>query len=159
MSDNGSPSINVTRGKRTRRRSSSDKQSSGSSLLPDPMSVVSGVMQRAQELWWAGLGIVSVAEDAGAKVFDALVEEGKSWEQAQRERREQTAKRVEELTEEGTQAVEAVEKRVREEVNEALHRIGVPHRDDINELRNQIDALADRMDQLAEAIDSSSTEA
>jgi len=158
MSDNGSPSINVTRGKRTRRTSSSSKQSSGSSLLPDPLSVVSGVMQRAQELWWAGLGVVSVAGDAGSKVFDALVEEGKSWEQAQRERREQTAKRVEELTDEGTQAVEAVEARVREEVNEALHRIGVPHRDDIDELRNQVDTLAERMDQLADAIDSDSND-
>lgn len=159
MSDNGSPSINVTRGKRKRRNSSSRTQSSGSSLLPNPMSVVSGVLQRAQELWWAGLGVVSVAEDAGAKVFDALVEEGKSWEQAQRERREQTAQRVEELTEEGTRAVEAVEEQVRSEVNEALHRIGVPHRDDIDELRDQIDTLAERMDQLAEAIDSSSNEA
>jgi len=115
-------------------------------------------MQRAQELWWAGLGVVSVAGDAGSKVFDALVEEGKSWEQAQRERREQTAKRVEELTDEGTQAVEAVEARVREEVNEALHRIGVPHRDDIDELRNQVDTLAERMDQLADAIDSDSND-
>ena len=159
MSDNGQPSINVTRGKRNRRKSSSGKQSSGSSLLPDPLSVVSGMMQRAQELWWAGLGVVSVAEDAGSKVFGALVEEGKSWEQAQRERRAQTAERVEELTEEGARAVEVVEERVRSEVNEALHRIGVPHRDDIDELRDQIDTLADRMDQLADAIDSSSNEA
>ncbi len=153
MSDNGQPRINVTRGKRSRRRTSSENQSSGS-LLPNPLSVVSGMMQRAQELWWAGLGVISVAEDASAKVFNALVEEGKSWEQAQRERRKETAERVEELTKEGTQAVEAVEERVRTEVNEALHRIGVPHRDDIDELRDQIDSLADRMDQLADAIDS-----
>ena len=154
MSDNGKPKINVTRGARDRRRKKgSKKEGSSGSILPNPLALVSGAVQRARQLWWAGLGVLSLAEDAGTKVFDALVEEGKSWEQAQRERRQQTAKRVEELSKEGTEAVEAVEKRVRKEVNDALHRIGVPRRDNIDELRTQIDTLAERMDELAEIIE------
>jgi polyhydroxyalkanoate synthesis regulator phasin len=81
------------------------------------------------------------------------VEEGKSWEQERRKKTQQTAKQVQSITEEGTQAVEAVEQRVRTEVNDALKQIGVPHRDDVQELRDQVDALAEKMDALADAIE------
>jgi polyhydroxyalkanoate synthesis regulator phasin len=59
---------------------------------------------------------------------------------------------VENLTEEGAKAIEAVEDRVRDEVNDALRRIGVPHRDDIDELRHQVDALSEKMERLTDAI-------
>jgi len=59
---------------------------------------------------------------------------------------------VQNLTEEGTQAIEAVEERVRTEVNDALKQIGVPRRDDVQELRDQVDALSKKMDALADAI-------
>ena len=153
MSDDGTPNINVTRGTRSdRSKKSSQKTASGSSV-PGPMALASGLARRVQNLWWAGLGALSVAEEAGTQVFDALVEEGKSWEQARRERTRETAERVEAITEEGTWAVEAVEARVRDEVHDALRRIGVPHRDDVDELRDQIDALSRKLDRLAEAID------
>lgn len=93
-----------------------------------------------------------MAEEAGSQVFDALVEEGKSWEQAQRERTEETAERVRALRKEGARAVEVAEERVRDEVRQTLRRIGVPHRDDIHELRDEIDDLSEKMDRLAEAI-------
>jgi len=41
---------------------------------------------------------------------------------------------------------------VRTEVNDALKQIGVPHRDDVKELRDQVDALSEKMDDLADAI-------
>jgi poly(hydroxyalkanoate) granule-associated protein len=103
-------------------------------------------------MWLAGLGALSVAEEAGTQVFNALVEEGKSWEQERRKQTEQTAKQVRTLTEEGTDAIEAVEERVRDEVNDVLHQMGIPRRDDIDELRDQVDALAEKMDQLADAV-------
>ena len=78
--------------------------------------------------------------------------EGKSWEEQRRKQQQQTAEQVKNITEEGAQAVEAVEERVRNEVNDALRRIGVPHRDDIDELRHQVDALSEKMDRLTDAI-------
>ena len=97
--------------------------------------------------WWASLGLLAVARDAGSQVFEALVEEGRSWEQAQRIRRNERAKRVQKWIEErGT--VEAAEERVREEINNALHRVGVPHRDDLDDLRDQIDTLGKRVETL-----------
>jgi poly(hydroxyalkanoate) granule-associated protein len=153
MSDDGTPKINVTRGTRSDRSKKSSRTGASESSVPGPMALASGLARRVQNLWWAGLGALSVAEEAGTQVFDALVEEGKSWEQARRERTRETAERVEAVTEEGTRAVEAVEARVRDEVHDALRRIGVPHRDDVDELRDQIDALSRKLDRLAEAID------
>ena len=150
MSDDG-PKINVTRGKRADKEKKSNQAQSGSSA-PGAMEVATGLAQRAREMWLAGLGALSLAEEAGTKVFDALVEEGKSWEEQRRKQQKQTAEQVENLTEEGAKAIEAVEDRVRDEVNDALRRIGVPHRDDIDELRHQVDALSEKMDRLTDAI-------
>lgn len=153
MSDDQKPNINVTRGKkeRTNNQTSSGKASSRSEL-PGAMEMASGLARGARNLWLAGLGALSVAEEAGTQVFDALIEEGKSWEQERRKQTEKTATQVQQLREDGANAVEAVEDRVRDEVNDVLQRIGVPHRDDIDELRTQVNDLADKMDRLADAI-------
>jgi poly(hydroxyalkanoate) granule-associated protein len=158
MSENESPKINVTRGKRSDKNTSSRKQSAGSDL-PGALEIASGLARSARELWLAGLGALSVAEDAGTKVFNALVEEGKSWEQQRRQRTQKTARQVERITEEGAQAVESIEQRVRDEVDGVLQRIGVPRRDDIEELRDQVDALSEKMDRLADAVQEQSGDA
>jgi poly(hydroxyalkanoate) granule-associated protein len=101
--------------------------------------------------WWAGLGLVAAAREVGVEVFDALVEEGKSWEQARRERREETAHQVQQMVGE-SDAVEAVEDRMRDEVNEALRRVGVPHRDEVDALRTQIDALGEKIERLQDTM-------
>jgi poly(hydroxyalkanoate) granule-associated protein len=152
MSD-GSPKINVTRGKRAdKEQKNRSSRSRRGSDLPGAMEMASGLARRAREMWLAGLGALSVAEEAGTQVFNALVEEGKSWEQERREQTQKTARQVERITEEGSRAVEAVEERVRDEVNDALRRIGVPHRDDVDDLRTQVDALSEKLDRLADAI-------
>ena len=156
MSDDG-PTITVTRGTKDRsrrRRSRSSRAASSASSgwgLPGPGDVVSGLIRGTRAAWWAGVGLLDVAQSAGAQVFDALVEEGKSWEQAQRERREQRARQVRRATRE-SDAIQAAEERVQEEVNAALQRIGVPSRDDVDALKDQIEALNDRVDRLTDAV-------
>ena len=156
MSDD-KPKITVTRGKRNersnRRKKSSPKNKSQSSGLglPGPGAIVASALRGAHNAWWASLGLVAVARDVGSQVFDALVEEGKSWEQVQRRRREERAKQVQQWAEERN-AVDAVEERIREEVNNALQHVGVPHRDEIDALRDEIDALSDRLDRLTESV-------
>ena len=154
---NDKPKITVTRGKRKerserRKKSSSAARPPSSGLgLPGPGAVVAGMIRGARNAWWAGLGVAAVARDAGSKVFDALVEEGKSWEQEQRKRREETAQQVQKMAEE-SDAVAAVEERVRDEVNAALRRVGVPDRDEIDALRDQIDTLGDKIERLQDAV-------
>lgn len=152
MSEDQKPTITVTRGTRKERRQAASKTEASPSGWSGPFELASGLFRRAQSVWWAGLGALSVAEEAGTKIFKALVEEGKSWEQSQRERSEQTAKRIETLSKDGVRAVEAVEERVRSGVNETLHRLGVPHRNDVDELRDKIDALTERINQLSRGV-------
>ena len=85
-------------------------------------------------------------------MFEALVEEGKSWEQAERERRAQTARRVRTLTEE-SDAVRRAEERIQEEVARVLRRAGVPSRDEVEGLHAEIGALADKVERLARSVD------
>ncbi|MFB6279881.1 MAG: phasin family protein [Salinibacter sp.] len=156
MSDDG-PTINVTRGsnreRRERTESSGGPSRSASGLgLPGPRALVSGAIRGVRNAWWAGLGAFAVARDAGAQVFDALVAEGKSWEQARRERTEARAQEVQRLTDEEA-TVEAIEDRVRAEVNDVLRRVGVPHRDEVDDLRAQIDALSERVAQLRRIVE------
>jgi poly(hydroxyalkanoate) granule-associated protein len=156
MSDDG-PTINVTRGsnreRRERTESSGGPSPSASGLgLPGPRALVSGAIRGVRNAWWAGLGAFAVARDAGAQVFDALVAEGKSWEQARRERTEARAQEVQRLTDEEA-TVEAIEDRVRTEVNDVLRRVGVPHRDEVDDLRAQIDALSERVAQLRQIVE------
>jgi poly(hydroxyalkanoate) granule-associated protein len=112
--------------------------------------VVSGVVRGVRTVWWAGLGAIATARDAGAQAFDALVEEGKSWEQTERKRREKRARQVRSLADE-RDAVQVTEERIRDGVNAALRRVGVPSRDEVKELREEIDALGARVDALARA--------
>jgi len=161
MSDD-KPKITVTRGKRNERSKRREKASAGDRLssglsLPGPGAVVSGFVRGVRTAWWAGLGLLDVTRSAGAQVFEALVEEGKSWEQVQRERREQRAEQVRRLTEEGDM-VEAAEERIRDEVNEALRRIGAPHRDEVDALRDQIDALNAKVARLRDAVSDAQAE-
>jgi len=150
MSSDGSPSINVTRGRNTT-RGKSGRAASSPSIVTDATTLVSTVARTARQTWLAGLGVLSVAEEAGGKVFDALVEEGKSWEQARREQRAARARQVQTVAEYAGGVVEAVEERMRDGVNDVLHRLGAPHRDDVKALRNRVEALSEKLDRLVDA--------
>lgn len=161
MSDDG-PTINITRGSNRERRERAESsggrfRSSSGFGFSGPGALVSGAIRGVRNAWWAGLGILAVAREAGSKVFDALVEEGKSWEQAQRKRREATAQQVQQL-EDGEATVEAIEERVRDEVNDILQRVGVPRREEVEDLRARIDTLSDRIAQLTQAVEDSQSE-
>lgn len=117
------------------------------------MGLASRAVQGARSVWLAGLGVLSVAQETGAQVFDALVEEGKSWEQERREQTRTRARQVQTLADEGAQAVEAIEKRARAGIDGALRRVGVPRRQDLNELRGRVNALAEQLDRLADAVE------
>lgn len=152
--DNAKPSINVTRGKKKppRARKTSGSKKDSSSWLPF------GLDESAREMWLAGLGALSVVEDQGAKLYRALVQEGKNWEKARREETEAALKEVEAQTEETLEAAqetvdEQVVRRVREGVDAALDRAGVPTRAAMDDLRQQVNELAKKTDRLAEQLE------
>ncbi len=152
MSDEQKPTINVTRG-RNKERGKSAREAAPEAGGPDLMGLASRVVQGARSVWLAGLGVLSVAQETGAQVFDALVKEGKSWEQARREETETRRRRVQTLVDQGAQTVEAVEDRVRAEVDDALRRVGVPRRSDLDDLRGRVNDLAQKLDRLSRAVE------
>ena len=153
MSDK--PTINVTRGQRSRSRQSAAEEAkspSSDSVLPQPIDVVTGVMRGARNAWLAGLGVLSVAEDASARAFDALVERGSAWQETRREQAE-ASDDTQALTLRPTRTLEGLEDRVRREVNAALVQVGVPRQGDIDDLRAKIDRLSETVDRLADAVE------
>jgi len=161
MSDN-EPTITVTRGTRSeqskrKRSSSTDRSQSSGFGLPGPGAVISGAVRGVRTAWWAGLGLVAAARDSGTQVFEALVEEGKSWEQARRERTRTRSQQVQQLAEE-TEAVDVVEERMREEVGALLQQAGLPRRDDLEALRDRVDALSQKIEHLAQSVEDATEE-
>jgi poly(hydroxyalkanoate) granule-associated protein len=101
---------------------------------------------------------LSVVEDQGTKLFRALVQEGKSWEKTRRQEAEAALKEAEKQSEETAEAAqeaidEQVVRRVREGVDVALNRAGVPTRAAMDDLRQRINDLAIKADRLATQLD------
>jgi poly(hydroxyalkanoate) granule-associated protein len=157
--DSNKPSINITRGKKNSPRPNKPSQTTpndSSGWFGLPTDLTSG----ARDVWLAGLGALSVVEDQGAKLFRALVQEGKSWEKTQRDEASKALKAAEEEGEQVAEATkealdEQVVRRVREGVDSALSQAGIPTRSSIDALRAQVDDLAQKADRLAAQLDES----
>ncbi|PEN14207.1 hypothetical protein CRI94_03985 [Longibacter salinarum] len=157
MSDDSSPNINITRGSRSRRRKSSangsSKSSSSSGTSVNFSDVATAAATGVRNAWLAGLGALSYAETVSAQVFDSLVQEGKTWERSRRETQEAVKRKVDELRRGGEQAAESAQEQVRDEVGDALNRMGVPTQTEMETLRSQVDDLNDKIDRLTKALE------
>jgi poly(hydroxyalkanoate) granule-associated protein len=92
------------------------------------------VRASATQIWLAGLGAFSKAEQEGAKMFEALVAEGEKFQ-------ERTDERLAEMREKATGAWNKVEKVFDDRVGRALHVFNVPTRKDIDVLSRRIHEL------------------
>ncbi|MEO8136551.1 MAG: phasin family protein [Betaproteobacteria bacterium] len=108
------------------------------------------VKDSAQQIWLAGMGAFSKAQEEGAKVFDALVKEGKGLEA---KTRKMTENRVGEVTEKMSKAAQTattkanaawdkLEQVFEDRVARSLNRLGVPTNKDIKALSAQVAELS-----------------
>src|SRR5258705_13392732 len=81
------------------------KRKAGAERAGDQLA--SMVRDSAQQIWLAGLGAFSKAQEEGAKVFEALVKEGKGLEA---KTRKMTESKMSEVTEQMSKAGEHVNK-------------------------------------------------
>jgi poly(hydroxyalkanoate) granule-associated protein len=127
-------------------------------LLDNPLT--HNVRDFARQIWLAGLGAFARAQDEGGKFFETLVQEG----QAVDARMKKTAGekielgeieivkgRVEEIRERATGAWNKLEEVFQARVARALSRLGVPSRDDIQQLFQQIELLSQNIHELTQA--------
>ena len=92
------------------------------------------IRESASQIWLAGLGAFSKAEQEGAKMFEALVAEGEKVQ-------ERTDGRLAEMREKATETWNKVEKVFDDRVGRALHVFKVPSRKEIDVLSKRVHEL------------------
>lgn len=104
-----------------------------------------------QQIWLAGLGAFSRAEEEGSKLFDSLVKMGEELESKTSEIADQTVEKVSEKAKESVvDTKDKVEKLIDHSVNHALNRIGLVTVKDIQSLETLVLQLHSKVDSLLE---------
>ncbi|HEX4955326.1 MAG TPA: phasin family protein [Thermoanaerobaculia bacterium] len=98
----------------------------------------------AHKIWLAGLGALATAEEEGGKIFKKLVEKGEGMEARGKDVVENAKAKVGNVWEE-------VETKIDEKVTAALHRLGVPSRDEISKLTKKVEDLSKKIEALTAA--------
>lgn len=105
------------------------------------------VMESAQQIWLAGLGAFSKAQDEGKKVFDTLVKQGEHLEQQTRTVAEATLETAKEQASKTFQMAsgrfDKLEQVFETRVHNSLNRLGVLTSKDVEALSKQVSELSD----------------
>jgi poly(hydroxyalkanoate) granule-associated protein len=117
------------------------------------------IMDSAQQIWQAGMGAFSRAQEEGGKLFETLVKEGSTLEQKTRKLatgkvdavRDAVENRVGAVKERASDTWDRLEKVFEDRVQRALTRLGVPGRDDLQALIARVDTLNSELRKLGGA--------
>ena len=137
-------------------RKTSKDDSSGESAAGYDSEKLSGIKDSAQQIWLAGLGAFSKAQEEGGKAFDSLVKEGlsiqrKTQEAAEEKLAEATSRMASMATGISSKASgqwDKLETIFEERVGRALQKLGVPAARDVEALAARVDELARKVEQL-----------
>ncbi|MDX5299608.1 MAG: phasin family protein [Gammaproteobacteria bacterium] len=103
------------------------------------------IKESARQIWLAGLGAYTKAEEDAGKLFERLVREGEELEGRTRNVVERQIKvvedRVEEVKEKATGTWDKLESLFDQRVSNALQRLGIPTKCELQALQDRIDAL------------------
>ncbi len=107
------------------------------------------IKDSARQIWLAGLGAYTKAEEDTGRFFDRLVQEGEQLENKTRGVVEKQIKSVEDrvggVRERATGTWDKLEQLFDERVSGALRRLGIHRREDIEALERRIEALEQEM--------------
>ena len=98
------------------------------------------VRESANQIWLAGLGAFSKAQQEGVKMFEALVAEG---EKVQERTKSAADERIAEVKAKATGTWDKLEQVFEERVARALHSLSVPSRKDIDVLSKRVAELTE----------------
>ena len=119
--------------------------------------VAKKIKDSANQIWLAGLGAYSKAEQEGNKLFDSLVKDGQKLEDRAKGPIDKKLPgipsyrdKVEEVRERATGSWERIEKAFDERVSKALSRLNIPTRHDVEELTAKVEALSAALEELAQ---------
>lgn len=116
----------------------------------------------ARQIWLAGLGAYTKAEDDAGRFFERLVQEGEQLETKTRGVVEKQIKSVEDrvggVREKATGTWDRLETMFDERVSGALRRLGIHRREDIEAMERRIQALEAELHKLREKYEERSEE-
>lgn len=134
------------------------QKSSASSKASASTSPLSGAIKdSAQQIWLAGLGAFSKAQEEGGKAFESLVKEGLSIQRKTQavaeERISEASSRMSsmatEISSKATGQWDKLENLFEERVAKALNKLGVPSARDVDALIARIDELSQHVQRLS----------
>ena len=136
--------------------SKSSPTGKGKSAIPEQLQQLPHLAKEsAEQIWLAGLGAFSKAQQEGGKVFNVLVQDGLALQkQAQAMAQEQfqaASSRFEDLTskvsERAAEPLDKLESLFEQRVAKALQRLGIPSAQDLQALQTQIVLLSQELEQ------------
>ena len=104
------------------------------------MQFAARIRESANQIWLAGLGAFSKAQEEGLKMFESLVEEG---EKIQEKTKTAADGRIAEGRSKATGAWDRLEQVFEDRVERALHRLNVPSRKDVDILSQRVAELTE----------------
>ncbi|HOC44472.1 MAG TPA: phasin family protein [Thermoanaerobaculales bacterium] len=102
----------------------------------------------AHRVWLAGLGAMAMAEEESNKLFKALVERGEAAEERGRETVEKAKGTVTGVRSMAESYWETFERTLDDQVTSVIHRIGVPTKNEIEELTKKVEQLTASIEKL-----------
>lgn len=109
-----------------------------------------------QQIWLAGLGAFSRAEEEGGKLFDNLVKIGEDLESKTREIADIADTAVEEVRgrvlERASDTKDKVEKAFDDRITHALTRLGIPSQRDMENINHRLEILTEVIQELHQQI-------
>jgi len=97
--------------------------------------------ESAYHIWLAGLGAYSVAGEEGTRLFNQLVDKGAELDEANKERILELAERAKGLKGDAKGAWEKISTPFEGGLATAMHRLGVPTREEIVNLTERVEEL------------------
>jgi len=99
-------------------------------------------------IWLAGLGALAAAEEEGGKIFTRLVERGRDVESRGKVEVDKVKSEVDRMKTKAENTFESWGDKLDEKLTAALHRLGVPTRDEIRNLTQRVEELNAKVEQL-----------
>lgn len=120
------------------------------------------IQDLTRQVWLAGLGAFSRAQEEGGKIFENLVQEGQVIDEQMKKAASDTSEqvkngigavrgKVEEMYDKASDSWSKLEDVFQARVARSLSRLGVPTHDDLQQLLTQVEALTQSIQELSQA--------
>jgi poly(hydroxyalkanoate) granule-associated protein len=136
--------------KKTKAKPSATRASANADSSNALKGMANKIMESGQQIWLAGLGAFAKAQEEGGKLYEALIKEGSALEKITTkyttgkvdEVRGAVENTVSQVKDRASDTWDKLEKVFEERVSRALGGLGIPGRDELNELTKKVDDLA-----------------